>query len=111
MRQPEAEVSMAINEVPHKSILTPTGGFLASGYGVRFRGMDKKGQPINSLLTCASARMAQCAAAAALGELGAQARFCIASLKDKALPRLLTEFKALSAIQQVAPAERACLST
>ena len=83
----------------------------SAGYVIRFWGMDKKGQPINSLLTCASARMARCAAAAALVELGSRAHFCIASLKDKALPRLVTEFKALSAIQQAAPAGHACSTT
>ena len=46
-------------------------------------GIDKKGQPINSLLTCATERIARHAASAALGELGTRVHFLIKSMKDE----------------------------
>jgi hypothetical protein len=102
---------MAINEVPHKSILTPTGGFLASGYGVRIWGIDKKGQLINSLFTCTSARIAQCAATSALGDLGARVHFLIRPMNGEDLQRLLPETEASPLNQQAAPTQRTCSST
>jgi hypothetical protein len=69
-------------------------GCSSDGYVVlRVWGMDQQGQQINAVITFSTERAARCAAAAALADLGARAHFYIASLKDKALPRLLTKTK------------------
>jgi hypothetical protein len=80
-------------------------------YVVRVWGLDKKGQPINSLLTYATERMARCAAAQALFELGSCAHFWFVSMKDEDLLRPLAEVEDSSTTHQVAPTQRACYST
>src|SRR5947208_2384885 len=63
-------------------------------YVLRFWGMDRKGAQVNSLLTFGTLRAARCAAVRVLFELSPRVHFCIASVKDKALLRLLAEIKA-----------------
>ena len=76
------------------------------GYALRFWGMDRKGDQVNSLLTFGTLRAARCAAVRVLFELGPRVHFCIASTKDKALPRLLAEVKDSPVNHQAAPAQR-----
>ena len=60
-------------------------------YTVLICGMDEKGQQIKALITAHDQRTARHAAAAALLELGARVHMCIALMKAKPMPRLLTE--------------------
>ena len=73
------------------------------GYVVQVWGMDKKGWPINSLLTYATERIARCAAAQALFEFGSCAYFWFVSMKDEDLLRLLAEVEDSSITHQAAP--------
>jgi hypothetical protein len=95
----------------HRRICGCSSAGVGVGYVVRVWGMDKKGQPINSLLAYATERMAHCAAAQALFELGSCTHFWFVSMKDEDLLQLLAEVEDSSTTHQVAPTQRACFST
>jgi len=63
-------------------------------------GMDKEGQQIKAVITCATERMARCAIAQGRFELGSMARFWITATKSKEFSRFLEIVRAVSPIHQ-----------